>query len=388
MVHQVATTGLSLLTNQPRQQLLARTLDEKQLAAHTNFGMSLASALEFTLAPTLGALSDRMGRRPFMLGAPIVGLPTRLLAALWPSARVLLAERVASDACRAFAGTTLCYASLADLCQGDSASLVPAVASCNSAMGAGMVLAPLLSSAVARRGGGPRTAFVLAVVLTALQLLFEWRRLRETRSRSSLQQRQGPSHPFSFLRLFASGAKVRALSVVLALQIAVDGKLLQDQISLLQLVHAKWTLGQRSLWTSAFGGVIMLGGQLTKPVLAKLGSEQALASVAHAASVLGFLAYSRGLFWLGLLPLVIGQQRRTPTISWLLAEAEAAGIGRGEMLAMTANLRALVESLGPLIYGAVQRATARRGAPMHVFYLPAVLAAVAEAVQLIAHGKS
>jgi len=277
----------------------------------------------------------------------------------------------------------MCYAALADLYAGGP-GLVPAVARCNSAMGVGMILAPLLSSAVARAGGGARSAIVLAVGLTSVQFLVEWFTLKETRRESAVQQKGSPN-PLGFLRLFTRSRKVAALSTVLALQIAVDGKLLQDQISIIQMVHSKWSLEQRSLWSSAFGGAIMVGGQLTKPLLARLGSEHAFSSLAHAASILAFTLYSRGLFWLGLVPLIIGQQRRTPTISWLVAEAEGIGMGRGEMLAVTANLRALVESIGPVVYGIAQRAANERGLPARVFYAPALLTLLAEAVRFTAN---
>jgi len=102
----------------------------------------------------------------------------------------------------------------------------------------------------------------------------------------------------------------------------------------------------------------------------------------HAASLLAFLAYARGRFWAGLVPLIIGQQRRTLIISWLLAEASSSGIGRGEMLAMTVNLRAAVETLGPIVYNVAQSHAVRRGPPAQVFYAPAILAVLAEIVRI------
>lgn len=317
-----------------------------------------------------------------MLLAPASGIAARLMVLFKPSALVLFVERVVSDAGRAFAGTTMCYAALADL-YGGGPGLVPAVARCNSAMGVGMVLAPLLSSAVAWRGGGPRAVVATGAAVTLLQLVIEWRCLRETRSCQE-DFKYSAVNPFGFVRLFLHGPKVRALSILLALHIAVDGKLLQDQISITQIVHAKWSLHQRSLWMSAFGAVMALGGQLTKPLLAWFGGEHAFASATHITSLVAFLLYSRGKFWLGLIPLILGQQRRTPTISWLLKEAEHMGVGRGEMLAMTANFRALVETVGPLFYGLVQRAADRRGMPSQVFLAPAFLVLLAEGARIAA----
>jgi len=220
--------------------------------------------------------------------------------------------------------------------------------------------------------------------MTAFQFVIEWRLLRETRSCREEDFKYSAMNPFGFVRLFLHGPKVRALAILLALHIAVDGKLLQDQISITQMVHGKWTMHQRSLWTSAFGGIIFLGGQLTKPLLAWLGGEHGFSSAAHITSLLAFLLYSRSKFWLGLIPLIIGQQRRTPTISWLLTEAEHMGVGRAEMLTMTANYRALVETVAPLFYGFAQRAAVRKGMPAQVFLAPAFLVVLAEAARIAA----
>lgn len=391
LLHQVSTTGLSLLSAQPRQELLAGQLDQVAVAAQVNTAASLVGALEFVLTPSIGALSDRVGRRPLMLAAPAVGLITRALAAWRPTAFALNIERVLCDLARALAGTTMCYAALADIFTGGPA-LTAALARCNSAMGIGMVLAPLVAPAVAQRGGGPRAVLCLAALLTVVQLVLEWRLLilpRRGSEPAAATEAPRFANPFGFVQLFTRcGPRVRAAAGILAMQCAIDGKLLQDQIGLVQMFHGQWTMTQRSLWASCFGGVIVVGGRLTKRLVALFGGEQPFASAAHFCSALAFLAYSRSLFWLGLLPLVIGQQRRTPTIAWLLADAEAHGIGRGEMVAMTANLRAAVETVGPIVYGAAQRLAARLGQPARVFYAPALLALLAEAIRAFSAASS
>lgn len=375
LLQQLSTTSLSFLTTQARQQLLDGLLSKEQLGAQANLATSLGGALEFLLAPWLGSLSDRLGRRPFMLGGPLLALPARLLAALKPSPMGLLLERLVSDFGRAFSGTTMCYAALADLHGADQAGLAAGIASCSSVQGLGILLAPLLASALEKKAGA-RGVFAAAAALTALQLGVSGPCLRETRQPGG---KASSSSPLGFLRLFCSGARVRALSLLLALQIAVDGKLLQDQVSLLQMQTGNWTLAQRSFWLSAFGGAFMAGGQLTRPLLKLLGGLEPFTTLAHAASAAAFACYCRGWFWLGLLPNAIGQQRRTATISWLLSEAEEAlGAGRAEVLSMTANLRALVEAVFPICYALALRTSTRKGKPLRLFLLPVLLTAFAE----------
>lgn len=425
LLHQFSTTSLSMLTVQPRHQLLVDRLGKAKAAAQINSGASIVGLLEFLLSPMMGSISDRIGRRPLMLVAPASGAFFRTVAALWPSALTLSAERVAGDATRAFAGTTMCYAAISDIC-GTGPDLMPAMARCGSTIGLGMVIAPLVISALSRffAGSPARSSLAVAAALTVVQLLLEWRFLEETnamarRPRSPLLVKDdwdrpcaervgqicksGGAHeddstglevgtrkqsnqsiasvnPLGFLRLFAGRRRMRALAMLLAAQCAIDGKLLQDQVAIVQLRSARWSLQRRALWSAAFGGTMALGGQLVSPLTAHLGSQDKFVTLAHATSVVTFLAYTNGLFWFGLLPLIIGCQRRTPTVAWLLSEAQVDGIGRGEMLAMTTNLRAAVDTLGPMVYGLA----ARLGKPTDVFYAPVFLTVFAEVARVVA----
>mmetsp|Transcript_97089 Transcript_97089/g.271760 ORF Transcript_97089/g.271760 Transcript_97089/m.271760 type:complete len:457 (-) Transcript_97089:52-1422(-) len=399
LLHQVSTTGISLTLIQPRQQLLAKTLSESQLTNQVNAAASLIGALEFLLAPTIGVLSDRVGRRMLMLSAPIIGVVLRFLAVVRPAAPVLMLERIVGDLTRALLGTTMCHSALADSFQGSA--LTGALARCSSAMGAGMILAPLIGQVSAKLGGA-RGAFSLCTLLTLTQLVTEWKILHlprlvdepacATGAAAGSSDGNGAAaavvaapplvSPFNFVRLFTScGPRVRAIACLLACQCAIDGKLLQDQLSIIQMYSCGWTLSQRSMWSSAFGASIMVGGQLTSRLVRLLGDEQRFMSLAHFSSVAAFLAYSRGAFWAGLIPMIVGQQRRVPTVSWLVADARLHGLGRGEVIAMTANLRAAVETVGPIVYNLGQRLATRLGNPARVFYAAAFVGLLAEAVR-------
>ena len=109
LAHQLSTVSISLLTMQPRTQLLARACDNDvpAIAQLINQGAALVATSDFLVSPTVGSLSDRIGRRPCMLFGPAACLPLKVLVALRPTRRILLLERVVCDALRTLTGTTM-----------------------------------------------------------------------------------------------------------------------------------------------------------------------------------------------------------------------------------------------------------------------------------------
>lgn len=387
-VHQLSTLSESLLTLQPRGQLLFQVLqgDTVAIARHINRGAFLVALSDLVLSPLVGSLSDRIGRRPFMLLTPAAVLPLKLLTALHPTASVLLLERVVCDALRTLGGTTMAYAYLADLWHGKE--YTGALGQLNVATGLGIVVAPLLASMMmGANGSHPRKAYIAAALLAAVHFLVGLCFLEETvdlrarpkagdDERSPVSSEQSQKPVWGFFRLFMSGARLRARAVLFSLHCVVEGKVLQDQASILQMALG-WGAALRSSWTSGLGLAILIGGQCTGVLVRCLG-EHRFAAVCHMTSFLAFLGFRRQHFWLTLALLSLGQQRRTVSSSWVVAEAGKAGYGRGEVVGWIASLRAAVEAISALLYSQVYRLATDRGRPSNVFLLPALVVALAE----------
>merc|ERR1719223_2511579 len=179
--HQLSTLSLSLLTMQARVQLLSVAFsgDSQKVAKQVSRGAVFVAFCDLLLSPTVGKLSDIIGRKPIMLLAPAVALPFKLLAAIRPSSTVLLAERVFCDAFRTIGGTTMSYACLCDLYKGEE--FTKALGQVNSATGLGIVFAPLVATAFMGQHGNPRRAYWASATLALLHLVLGSKLLQETR---------------------------------------------------------------------------------------------------------------------------------------------------------------------------------------------------------------
>lgn len=385
LAHQLSMVSVTLLTLQPRAQLLVEALqgDVAAVAWHMNRGAALVALSDFLLSPWVGALSDRIGRRPMMLLGPALSLPMKAAAALQPSIGMLLAERVVCDAMRTLGGTTMAYVCMADLYDGEA--YTRALAWLGSASGLAMVLAPLVSSGSARLR--PRRAFLAAGWLAAAHLAMgtaflvetrEWRRYDGEEASSALA---GPSYrpAFGFLRLFVLGPRLRQCVALFGLHSLLEGKLLQDQASVLQL-GAGWGLVARARWTSGLGLTLFAGSQLAGPLLRRLG-EHSFAALCHVASLAAFLCLREGSFWGGLLLLTVGQCRRSVSTSWTVAEARASGLGKGETIGYIASWRAAIDFLGALLFAAAHRVAGHRKRPYDVLLLPTLATVLAEVLR-------
>merc|ERR1719367_1938537 len=116
LAHQFSMLAMNLLTMQPRTQLMMVGLSGDTVAVASKIGIGAAGVglLELLFSPHLGALSDRVGRRPLMLMAPALTLPLKVAVVMKPAVPILLVERIVSDALRTFGGTTMSCICLAD----------------------------------------------------------------------------------------------------------------------------------------------------------------------------------------------------------------------------------------------------------------------------------
>mmetsp|Transcript_69865 Transcript_69865/g.138247 ORF Transcript_69865/g.138247 Transcript_69865/m.138247 type:complete len:445 (-) Transcript_69865:39-1373(-) len=403
MAHQLSTLSLSLLTMQARMQLLSVALsgDSRRVAKQVSRGAVFVALSDLLLSPTVGKLSDIIGRKPIMLLAPAVALPCKLLAAARPSVAVLLAERVFCDAFRTIGGTTMAYACICDLYHGED--FTKALGQLNSATGLGIVLAPLVATAFMGQHGNPRRAYWVSAALAMLHLVLGSKLLQETLAlteirsgtaagsgRTMVQSCWRALHavkpPWNCIDLFRRGLRLRLRAMLFAVHCLLEGKALQDQVAVLQ-VGQGWGTELRSRWTSGLGLAITIGGQGASWLISRFG-EHPFTAACHFASFAAFIGLQRSNFWSSLALLCLGQQRRSVSTSWIVAEARQAGVGHGEVIGWMASLRSAADAISSMLYGTVYRVQAKKGREFDVFIVPAALVLLAELLRTYIAVKS
>merc|ERR1719272_1518361 len=146
-----------------------------------------ASLFEFLLTPFLGALSDKVGRRPVMLGAAGVCTVARLVT--YMSGDVSLrAVVLANWFDRCFSGSafplflTTARAVATDLYKetGDDSVMTAIQTAVHAIVGAALVVSPALGSIIMAKSGHPKYTALAASAVSAAHLVYMYNNLDET----------------------------------------------------------------------------------------------------------------------------------------------------------------------------------------------------------------
>lgn len=156
---------------------LIREVDGGDLARAAIWGGILSTVfavMQFLFSPLLGALSDRFGRRPILLGSLGILALDYLVMALAGTIWLLLVGRIIGGIMAATSATAGAY--IADISAPDQKSARFGLI--GAAFGAGFVLGPVLGGLLAEFG--TRAPFYAAAALAAMNFLFGYLILPET----------------------------------------------------------------------------------------------------------------------------------------------------------------------------------------------------------------
>ena len=166
---------------------------------------ALAGLLEFALNPSMGSLSDVVGRRPFFVFGPIAVAVSNGLVALQggTSKRLVLLNAILRKAGATFAGSVATMAVLTDLCKGKEFSVN--FSRVFGMAGFGVIMGPLAATTLQRiTGPSPRAVYALTAAFALTQLYVNSSGIPETRviDPDQKQEFKGYVNPFSFVKLF------------------------------------------------------------------------------------------------------------------------------------------------------------------------------------------
>lgn len=378
---------------QARPQLVLDTMkgDAARSSITLSRWTSWAAVVEFLISPTLGGLSDAIGRKPFLFLSPALNAFLRLLIANRPELWLLGIEKVFTSAVVA-AGSVAASATLADVASGTELAIAQAKVGISA--GAAFVFGPACAGILIKRKGA-RAAFVVSSCISVLQLGL----LRKFQETVELDKRELTSvfvSPFSFLKIFKTQSRrLRALTVVGVLQAFCEPKTWNDMVQLYMRVNVGLPVERVGRFFATFGLAAIAAKGLTRQLIQKYGPSRHI-SLANIAGAIAFFFWGANpsSTWtsvvapLALAPFSLDHKAGIITQSNDLATT--LGFGKGEHAAMSQNLRALVVSAAPILFGRVYSWGAQEhiGRPGLGFWFAGTFALLAETVHQLSLSAS
>jgi DHA1 family tetracycline resistance protein-like MFS transporter len=311
--------------------------------------LSTYSLLQLVATPYLGALSDRIGRRPVLIVSQIGTVLSFLLLGVANSLPLLFVARVLDGISGGNISTAQAY--ISDVV--DEKNRAKAFGLIGVAFGLGFILGPVIGGVLSHGGNFYRPALAAATI-SFVSLLLTIFYLPESLPRALRNQRRQ-------LRIFDVAGLRRAWGyeqLGLLLLIFFLFSLVQAGFEGLFTLFSdrKFGLGPREsgylLGYVGVLGVLVQGGMLG-PLVQRLGERRVL----QAGLVLGAFGFvwsgfadSLPILMLALVPVAFGLGVATPTTNSLIAR-ESPPDERGRILGIGQSMSALARVFGPLLSG-------------------------------------
>ena len=251
------------------QQLATGTTENRAFT----FGLLIGvyALMQFLFSPVLGALSDRFGRRPVLLGSTFGLSADFLLTFFAPTLAWLYLARILSGATSASITTANAY--LADVSKPEDR--VKNFGFVGATFGLGFIIGPAFGGLLGRTS--PRLPFLIAACLAGLNFLYGWFVLPESlpieKRQAKLELRWRPFSAWGTLRRYPPvfGLAGTVLCVGLAQQA------LQSVWVLYTAYRYGWDTLQTGLSLTAVGVLVaIVQGGLVGRIAKKLGEHRTL----------------------------------------------------------------------------------------------------------------
>ncbi|WP_019587680.1 tetracycline resistance MFS efflux pump [Deinococcus apachensis] len=326
--------------------------------------IALYALAQLLAAPALGALSDRYGRRPVLLGGALLAALSYTLAALAPTLGWLFLARALGGIAGATVGVANAY--IADI--STSANRARHFGLAGAAFGLGLIVGPALGGLLGAHG--LRLPFIASAALAALNFLYGLLVLPESRRGVS-----APFAPRALVPLRALGVLGRFPGLPLLAAVGVLANLATQFLTSTWVLHGTvrygWNASTNGLTLTVAGllGVFVQVALLPR-VLRRLGNERTIVA-AIVLGALGNLLYGLAaqgwMLYAAMLVASLGGLGGPPLQA--LIAGKAAPEAQGAVQGALGGLNALCAVVGPLVATAL---FAHFTAPHASFALPGV----------------
>jgi DHA1 family tetracycline resistance protein-like MFS transporter len=336
------------------------------------------SITQFLFAPVLGALSDRVGRRPVMLVAlGALGVDMALIA-FAPSIFWVFVARILGGA---FAATlSIASASIADMMEPkDRAAGFGLI---GAAFGLGFIVGPLAGGVLG--GIDPVLPFLAAAALSFANVAFGYFFLKETlpaERRSSAPKR---TNPFSALAWILAAPSLLPLTIALLVATTIQ-RGLESIWVLFTAAQLGWDVREAGVSLAVVGlCFVVVQGFLVGRVTKRVGERTAMiGGFLVSAAVYVLLAFNTSSFigYVGIIPHVLGWGIATPALQAIASRATDAQ-NQGLLQGSLSGIQGLSAIMGPMLSSASFAYFTSAGAPVHfpgAFFLLGTFALLAAA---------
>ena len=320
------------------------------------------AVMQFLFGPTIGALSDRFGRRPVLLVSLGVMALDYLVMALAGTIWLLLVTRVIGGITAATQSTATAY--IADISRPEEKAARFGLT--GAAFGLGFVLGPMMGGLLSEFG--TRAPFYAAAALALLNMGFGWAVLRETVT-APLRRAFDPrrANPFGAFRQMGRLPGVQRLLLLVFLY---EFAFIVYPATWAYFTAARFGWEARTIGLSlALFGVAMAAvqGGLIRVILRHFGDRgTVLWGFTFNAGAFLFLALvQNGTVALIFTPLTALGAVVTPALQGLMSRAVPDN-AQGELQGVVSSARAMALTLSPLAMTSVFAAFTGPGAPFHL----------------------
>lgn len=248
---------------------------------------TMFAAIQFVFSPVLGALSDKIGRRPVVLMSNFgLGLDYVVMA-LAPTLNWLFLGRIISGLTSSSIPTAMAY--MADVTPQEKRAA--AFGMLNAAFGIGFVLGPALGGTLGNIN--PRLPFWISAGLSLCNGLYGMFVLPESLKPENRNPRINwkRANPLGSLSLFTRVKGLLPLAIMITL-----GYIAQNSLMNVYVIYCNYRFGWTPRTVGISLGVVgvvtgLYGALLVKPAVAKLGERKAI--------ILGYLGGAIGYFMFG-----------------------------------------------------------------------------------------
>eukprot|EP01048_Picozoa_sp_COSAG05_P003718 COSAG05_NODE_178_length_14897_cov_619.335248_15_plen_440_part_00 len=342
---------------------------------------SATSVLEFVLGPCLGRMSDKFGRRIFLLIGPMGLLVCDGLGCLLPARATIIAGSIVRGmAITAF--ITILRGTIGDVVQGQAMALANSQMAIYS--GVGVILGPWFCG----RFLPGRLAYGFSALCGISTIGYVLTRYQETLALSERKPiKWSACNPFSFVKLFTHSREMTLMVLAVGFQSIGETRFAIDLCLICwRAVHSVPPQRMGNM-PAIFGVCSIAAGLIGRTTIRKFG-QKGHTSISNIANVLSNLVWAmdtseRGTF-IGQSLMSFGHRKRdgVEAMIYKLGTSDRVGRseswGRGEMSGMLANFKSLTWIIAPILYAraydmGTRGARTFYGAPMLVASLAAML---------------